>query len=160
MATRDAVKGPRDQSQQGQGRRRSPAQSRPSHADAGVNVSSNERIVSFAAGAILALLGVGRRDWKGLLIGGSGSGLLLRGATGRCPVSSALGVDTANNEAKSARKSGIHVVETFLINKKPDELYAFWRELENLPAIMTLLMSVKRLDVRLSHLISKAPSLV
>jgi uncharacterized membrane protein len=158
MATRYAVRGAGDQSQ---GRRRPSAQSRPlSHAGGGVNVSSNERIVSFAAGAILALLGMGRRDWKGLLIGGVGSGLMLRGATGRCPVSRALGVDTASDEAKSVRKSGIHVVETFLINKQPDELYAFWRELENLPTIMTHLKSVKRLDDRRSHWIAKAPSLV
>ncbi len=158
MATRYAVRGAGDQSQ---GRRRPPAQSRlPSNAHGEVNVSSNERIVSFAAGAILALLGVGRRDWKGLLIGGVGSGLMLRGATGRCPVSRALGVDTASDEAKSVSKSGIHVVETFLINKQPEELYAFWRELENLPTIMTHLKSVKRLDDRRSHWIAKAPSLV
>jgi uncharacterized membrane protein len=117
-------------------------------------------MVSLAAGAIVTLLGIRRRDWKGLLISAAGGGLILRGATGRCAASRALGIDTARDEGKSRGKSEIHVAETFLVNKTPEELYGYWRQFENLPAIMTHLKSVERIDDRRSRWIAKAPSLV
>ncbi len=38
-----------------------------------------------------------------------------------------------------------------LIHKPPEQLYAFWRDFENLPKIMTHLAEVKRLDDGRSH---------
>jgi len=51
-------------------------------------------------------------------------------------------------------------VESFLIDKPAEELYAFWRDVENLPRIMTHLKSVQRLDDRKSHWIATAPAIV
>src|SRR5438105_12373642 len=58
------------------------------------NVSPGERGVSVAAGAIAALLGLARRDLAGCAIATVGSALVYRGATGRCPLYSAMHIDT------------------------------------------------------------------
>ncbi|MFX7870678.1 SRPBCC family protein, partial [Acinetobacter baumannii] len=45
----------------------------------------------------------------------------------------------------------VHVEQSMLIQKPAEELYRFWRHLENLPRIMTHLESVTRTDERRSH---------
>src|SRR4051812_46389990 len=88
-----------------------------SRTEAKQNVSDGERMVSVAAGAILAFLGLGRRDVTGLLIAGVGGALAWRGATGQCAAYEALGVDTASGDGRS-RKSrnadlGVHVSASY-----------------------------------------------
>ena len=131
--------------------------------DGQTNVSSSERAVSVAAGSILALLGVVRRDLTGLLIAGVGGALIYRGGTGRCPLYSALDIDTAADEAQERpaklAENGIHVSESFLFDRPAEELYDYWRKLENLPRIMSHLESVSVLDERRSHWVAKAPAI-
>jgi uncharacterized membrane protein len=43
------------------------------------------------------------------------------------------------------------------IQKSPEELYRYWRNLENLPQFMNYLESVKVLDDKRSHWVAKAP---
>jgi uncharacterized membrane protein len=126
------------------------------------NVGKGERIVSAAAGALLLLQGLKRRDPIGLLIAGVGSALAVRGATGHCHMYEALGVDTAHGD-KDQRRSpdrGTRIVQSLLINKTPEELYAYWRNFENLPNIMTHLESVRVLQDGRSHWVAKAPSII
>ena len=120
------------------------------------NVGKTERIVSLAAGSILGLLGLRRRDALGLLIGGVGGGLLYRGATGHCHTYQALGIDTTDGQTRE----GIHVSQSFLIDKSPEELYAYWRNFENLPQIMTHLKSVRVMEDGRSHWVATAPAIV
>ena len=120
------------------------------------NVSKNERVVSLAAGSIVAMLGVGRRDLTGLLITGVGAGLIYRGATGHCHLYEKLGVDTATAE-RDNRSHRAHAAQSFAINRSPEDLYTYWRNLENLPNIMTHLESVRVMDDRRSHWVAKAP---
>jgi uncharacterized membrane protein len=47
-------------------------------------------------GALAALWGIGRGGLSGLLATGLGAGLLYRGATGHCPVYSALDANTVS----------------------------------------------------------------
>ncbi len=133
---------------------------RPDDFDHNVNVGNGERSVSVAAGSILALLGLARRDLPGLLIAGVGGGLLYRGATGYCHTYAALGIDTADEAAKQRVADGFQVVHSTNINKSPEELYSFWRKLENLPTIMSHLESVKEIDERRSHWTASAPAIV
>ena len=131
------------------------------------NVAGNERAVSIAAGSVLALLGAGRRDLAGLAIAAVGGGLIYRGATGHCPLYDALGVDTAaeSQQGQSLEQEiaerGVHIAQAFIINRPASELYAFWRNFENLPRIMTHLESVRVLDGdgRRSHWVAKAQGL-
>lgn len=129
-------------------------------ASAHINVGDVERKVSLASGAILALAGLARRDWAGLVIAGIGGGLLWRGSTGHCSMYQALGVDTAGNERgrESAAPQGIEVTQSFLINRSAEELYAHWRKFENLPQIMSHLQAVEEKGNGQSHWRAEAPS--
>jgi uncharacterized membrane protein len=137
------------------------SQPSPPAAQEQVNVGGGERTISVAAGSILALLGLGRGGMPGLLIAAVGGGLIYRGASGHCPLYKALDMDTARDEAtpEDYFTHGIHVEQSYLINKSPQELYGQWRNFENLPKIMTHLESVSVIDEKRSHWVAKAPSI-
>jgi uncharacterized membrane protein len=121
------------------------------------NVSDGERMVSVAAGAILAGLGLARRDWTGLAIAGVGGAMLYRGATGHSPVYQTLGIDTAEKQQEAHQSAGVHIVQSFQIGKSAEELYSFWRNFENLPRFMEHLEAVTIKGDRTSHWVAKAP---
>ena len=56
-----------------------------------------------------------------------------------------------------ARRQGIRVRKAITINRPPEEVYAFWRNLENLPRFMAHLESVRVLDDRRSYWKVAAP---
>jgi len=124
------------------------------------NVGNSERVVSLAAGSIVALLGLSRRSLPGVALATVGAGLIYRGATGHCPAYDRLGINTAeeeqDDEAQLARR-GIHVENAFLINRSAEELYRYWRNFENLPRIMTHVESVSVTDDRRSHWVARLP---
>jgi uncharacterized membrane protein len=109
--------------------------------------------VSLATGSVLALLGLGRGGLPGLLITAVGGGLIYRGASGHRPLYQALDMNTATDEARPEDYfyRGIHVEQSYLINKSPQELYGQWRNFENLPKIMTHLERVDVIDEKRSH---------
>jgi len=118
-------------------------------------------MVSAAAGAILAGLGIGRRDLTGLAIAGVGGALIYRGATGHCSMYQSLGVDTTREQGpnRSQAATGVHITQSFQIRKSAEELYSFWRNFENFPRFMEHLESVRNLDDRRSHWVAKAPKI-
>lgn len=121
------------------------------------NVGNPERAISIAAGAILAGLGLRRRDAAGIFIAGVGSALAFRGITGHCSLYQALGASTCPCDAD--RDDGVEVSASFLINKPAEVLYSFWRHFENLPKFMSHLESVSELDRGRSHWVAKAPAI-
>jgi len=114
-----------------------------------------------AAGSLLALVGISRRSLPGLLIAGLGADLIYRGATGHCHLYDAIGVNTARESGRPQDyfERGIHVEQSYLINKPRQELYQFWHNFENLPRIMSHLESVRVIDEKRSHWVAKAPSI-
>ena len=123
-----------------------------------VNVGKVERQLSLAAGIGSVAIGVARRDVPGLVIAAIGAGLLYRGASGHCSVYDALGVDSRTEHNTSDDEvQAIRVSAAFLVDKPIDELYKFWRDLENLPKIMSHLKSVQVIDEKHSHWIAEAP---
>jgi uncharacterized membrane protein len=126
------------------------------------NVGDIERYTSLAAGAIVALLGLYRRDIPGIALAAVGGALIYRGASGNCAIYHALGINTAE-DAETQRESrfaaGVHVSQAFTIDRSPEDLYNEWHNFENLPRIMTHLESVTVLDERRSHWVASAPSI-
>lgn len=120
-----------------------------------INVGDTERQVSVAAGSILTILGLKHGGFGGLVAAALGGGLLYRGATGSCPAYSALDIDTADD---AQHKHGIHIEQAFLINRSPEDLFAFWRDFKNLPRIMTHLERVDVIDDRRSHWVARFPN--
>lgn len=49
----------------------------------------------------------------------------------------------------------IHLTRSITINRGPDELYTFWRELENLPRALSHVQSVQVMDERRSHWVAR-----
>ena len=137
------------------------------------NVAKGERIGSVALGAALVGLGVRRRDPIGLVAALFGGYFITRGATGHCLVYRALGVSTGSADAVlapwhredvtsraatvNARKS-IKIEREVTIDRPREQLFAFWRDFENLPRFMDHLVSV-RVDSRTrSHWAARAPA--
>lgn len=63
--------------------------------------------------------------------------------------------DAMNDDEEAT--SGTPVIRTITINKSPDEVYAFWRNFENLPRFMSHLEEVHTDGNRRSHWVAKAP---
>ncbi|MEA2712640.1 MAG: hypothetical protein QOK27_601, partial [Gemmatimonadales bacterium] len=132
---------------------------RPQTADDGINVGKTERLVSGIAGAAVIALALRRKRLRGVLFPLGGT-LLSRAVTGRCAVNRALGRNTAKADRVSpvARREGIKVERTITVNRPREEVYHFWRQLENLPRFMDHLESVTVLDEDRSHWVAKAPA--
>ena len=137
------------------------------------NVAQPERVASVALGAALITLGLRRRDGAGVVAALIGSALTLRGATGSCPVYSALGMSTGDADAVLERsprrdvtsraatvnaRKAIKVERTATIAKPRAELYVFWRNFENLPQFMEHLAEVRVRSPTRSHWVAKAPA--
>jgi uncharacterized membrane protein len=138
-----------------------PADAEDAAVRSGRNISDTEKWLSIAAGTGLALYGVSRRRTGGWLMTALGGMLLQRGATGHCHVYEAFGVNTAGTGDDTRRAlggpAGEHVDESVTINRPIEELYRFWRNLENLPQFMSHLESVERVTDTLSRWRAKGP---
>ncbi len=130
-----------------------------SHTGSRKNVGSTERWISLGAGAALTLLGLSRRGLGGLLSLGAGAALIHRGVTGHCRVYESIGVDTSEHKSSTAvpAQSGCRVEKTITINRSPEDLYTYWRDVENLPKVMRHLQSVDAQDKQRSHWVAKGP---
>lgn len=125
-----------------------------------VNVGMAERLITGAAGAALVLVGL-KRTVPGLLVGAIGGALAYRAFSGYCPGYQAIGVNTASRnppEPEEYFERGIHVEQSYTINKPAEELYGFWKNLENLPRFMRHLERVEKLDEKRSHWVAKGPA--
>lgn len=127
----------------------------------GQNVGTTDRIASALAGAALAYVASQTSGVQRTALAGAGGYLILRGATGHCVVNHALRTGTNRPSADGAavipHGQGIKVEKSVQIMKPASELYAFWRQLDNLPKFMTHLESVEILDGDKSHWVAKAP---
>jgi uncharacterized membrane protein len=133
------------------------------------NVGQTERWVTGAAGGLAVLAGVAAfaAPKRPHSIGGStlvavGGAMLYRAFSGHCPAYSAMGIDTAQGQGGARPEEyfnrGIHVEQAFTINASPQELYAFWKNFENLPSFMRHLESVTKIDEKRSHWVACGPA--
>lgn len=117
------------------------------------NIDGGERALSLLAGGYLlykSLKNIAKHPIMGLQ-GAAASGVLLyRGATGVCPVYERLGIDTTDPQA-------INISETITVNAPRESVYAFWRELSNLPKFMAHLKEVTETSSTTSHWIANTP---
>lgn len=60
--------------------------------------------------------------------------------------------------AEKTRKAHQHVTKTITVNRAADEVYRFWRNLENLPRFMSNLESVQVVDERRSRWAASGPA--
>ncbi len=115
------------------------------------NVGNAERIFSFVAGVWLFSKAFSGRNklFKALL----GSALVYRAGTGHCALYKAMGVDG------TATHNRVVVDTDVIVNKPREEVYAYWRKLENLPLFMKHLQSVRELSDTHSVWTAKLPGM-
>jgi uncharacterized membrane protein len=128
-------------------------------------MSQAERWLSVLAGIGLIAMGLKSRRFRGMTLSAGGA-LVLRGATGRCPVNQALGRDTSgagdpefdSPVASVHRGEGIRVDRTVTVYRPAAELFQYWRDFENLPRIMRHVHSVTVTDAFRSHWVVEGPA--
>lgn len=146
-------------------------------ARAWTNVDTVERALSVVAGGALAAYALRRKDVTGLALGLLSGVLVERGVTGHCPAYQALGVSSAGHGGGIARDEDAGPVQQHgaaaaldaqkatkvdrsvtIYGHSRAEIYAFWRQLENLPRIFKHLESVEVRDAQRSHWVARAPA--
>jgi uncharacterized membrane protein len=117
------------------------------------NVGETERLLSLAGGGLLLCTGLTQRSVGGLVLAGLGAGLVYRGLTGHCPAYQQMGLNTSGHspQASIPAGEGAKVEESVTVRKSPEELYRYWRQLENLPNFMSHVKSVKQTGGNRSH---------
>jgi uncharacterized membrane protein len=61
------------------------------------------------------------------------------------------------SSSKQKTQDGVRAANSVTIMKSPEELYSFWRRLENLPQFMNHLKSVTEVDGTYSRWVARAP---
>lgn len=141
---------------------RSPYDGPPAFNACEANVGGRERLLSLAAGTALGAFGLFRGQRGRLPLVALGIALAGRGLTGRCQLYQILGINTASPCVDRHRtvipaKQGYKVEKAVTINRPVVELYAFWRDLANLPQVMRHLESVEVLDGQRSRWTALGP---
>lgn len=104
------------------------------------NVGPTERVLSVAGGALL-LFNIISNKKSNLLQTFAGTYLLLRGVTGFC-----LAYERLGKRELDFRAPNVNIRTSVTVNRPRDQVYAFWRRLENLPLFMEHLKAVQVLD--------------
>lgn len=123
------------------------------------NVGHKERLFSAVVGGGLLLRGLrGRSAVRGALTAVMGIAFLNRAASGYCPAYRALGISThAPGDTSSLGRKKVHtdraikVEQSITIERAPHDLYRYWRQVENLPKVMSHLLSVEAINEYQSH---------
>lgn len=114
------------------------------------DLGDKERWASIIGGSAMVLFGLQQRSLRGALMAIAGGGLAYHGVKGEKSLPDAVGDAVGINKP-------LRVEKTVTIDKPADELYNFWHNFENLPTFMKHLQSVKVIDIRRSHWVTKAP---
>lgn len=123
-----------------------------------VNIGHSERWVSLLVGSLLLVYGFARA-FRGLVWMILGGALFYRGLSGHSYLYQAMGMDAAGRRATWAWPGGpgIRVEETIVVNRPVEEVFRFWRSLDNLPRVMSHVVSVTPMGERRSHWVVRAP---
>jgi len=114
------------------------------------NVSALERVLMVTSGGYLLYSGL-TQEKKNIGKAGVGGSMLLRGLSGYCPVYDAV------DHLKNDKASNVNIRINSVIDRPVSEVYAFWRDFENLPKFMNHLVSVNPISYTTSEWTAKGP---
>jgi len=120
------------------------------------NIGILEGRISAGVGGGLLLLGVIARKRLGLALGLASAGgyLLYRGLSRRDPIYRLLSLNTETQ----GDQGRVEVELAMVIERPVSEVYAYWRNLEQLPRFMRHLTTVREIDGQRSHWVADAPA--
>jgi len=122
----------------------------------GVNWSDVKRAMPFA-GAVLVVMGLVRRSPSSILLAAIGGGMVYEGLRGG-NMNPGLYEKGMPTQRTLAHEQGIRVEQQITIARPREELYRFWRDLTNLPSVMSQIESVRVLSPSRSHWVARAPA--
>jgi uncharacterized membrane protein len=112
-----------------------------------------ERWASLAAATAVVAYGLTRRSFPGVaLAAAAATPFAYRGLVGKWPF------ENGDTRTSLSGDRGIHVREAVRIERPVSEVFAFWRQLENLPQVLTHLEQVTELDNGRSHWVARGPA--
>lgn len=115
----------------------------------------NERIIAGLGGAALVYFALQRPTLTRFLITLAGGTLIYKAATGAWPDFRGL-ISNPGESQPGAEPLEVNASQT--IARSRQEVYAYWRQLENLPKFMQHLETVTQLDEKRSHWVAKIPA--
>jgi uncharacterized membrane protein len=119
------------------------------------DIGDIERLICGMTGTAFLLHGAKRGGWDGFTTALVGGALVYMGMTGRNMLYRNLGIHLVRTTSGQERCEVIHSIT---INRPIGELFAFWRDVRNLPLVMSHLESVEVLSANRSHWRVKAPA--
>lgn len=153
---------------------------------ASFNINNGERLAAVVGGGALLLFCLRKVTLADVALTVAGGALLYKGVTDRSPglsVDTTEGARRLTEEIQglagrakewaqgwaqelkgrieerfSLQEEPIQVEKSVTISRSPEELYAFWRDFENLPKVMTNLESVTPARGKRSHWVAKGPA--
>ncbi|GAB3930677.1 SRPBCC family protein [Mucilaginibacter myungsuensis] len=118
-----------------------------------INLKWPERVISVVAGVQIGLWGfknLFKNPGSSILKIGAGGYLLGRGITGHCELYDMAG-------KTSLEPVSVNINTSVIVDKPREEVYAFWRDLSNLPLFMSHLKSVEVMNDSRSYWSLKLP---
>ncbi len=116
-----------------------------------INVGTIERILMVAAGSYLLYKALSTKE-KNIKQSIAGGTMLFRGVSGYCPVYDAM------DRSGKFNAQNVNIRTSITVDKPVDEVYNFWRNLENLPRFMSHLKNVNEVDRITSEWTAKGPA--
>ena len=102
---------------------------------------------NFIAGGLLGLYALKRRDMVGLFAAGVGAGLLYRGAQQNDLLDGGFLRRLLHTKARRL----VPFERQLIIDRPPEDVYRFWRNLENLAIFLPRIRDIRVVDERHSH---------
>lgn len=120
-----------------------------------INVGRTQQFISAVAGGALVVYGLRRMSLAGLVVAAAGGALAYRAVSGRSPLSD-LGIEPGG--ARRVGNLGVKIDEAIVVDAPPQRVYAVWRNLENLPRLLSHVERVDALDRTRSRWTVKGPA--
>lgn len=111
-----------------------------------LNVGPLERVLSVAGGALVASAGTKTGTLTNVILKLVGGALIFRGVTGYCPINALTGRNSARQGTPSLETN-----TSITVKKNREEVFNFWRNLNNLPFFLRHISEVKVIDDLHSH---------
>lgn len=119
-----------------------------------INMSRPQRLASALVGGAVAGFATDRSPLVAAPLVALGGFLVIRGYSGHCVLSEALGIDSSED---GTNDFGVTIDTSVTVNRPRQEVYQMWHRLENLPAFMKHVDTVTQLPGGQSRWSARVP---
>lgn len=123
----------------------------------GIHWSDVKRALPLAGG-MLVLVGIARRSPWSVLLAAVGASMVYESVRNGALKESILSLGGTPSQQTLEYGQGIRIQESVTIRRSQEDLYRYWRDLENLPRVMRHLQDVRVTGILQSHWVVQAPA--